>query len=310
MDAPSSYRVRLHRMRLRGIGFAEAVGRTPQALESLRGPLGGGDVDAVVTGVESWKLTDCAVLAERTAHIRTLDVAPLSRHDVRDLIACDVTGLAELADDERVSDGELCERCLALRGQPLSEIRIRRLARERARIWLFLASKPEVPSTEEELLRLYEVANADEPHFCATFPARLRTKDDPIPFTLHWNHIDRVPLEPGFETLSGSQIPKAVEALLDFAARTDIACEWVAFTSYFLVGRIHPFRDGNGHLARMLTIALLARRYSAERLLALVASMQKHRGELVQLQSDVQLGKAELTDIVGYLLDLLAGDAC
>ena len=105
--------------------------------------------------------------------------------------------------------------------------------------------------------------------------------------------------------MDADAIPGAVDDLLAFVTREDIAVEWRAFASYFLAPRIHPFRDGNGHFSRMLVASLLASRYSCERLLALNVRMQERRTDIVECQRDIQLGDADVRDLVAFLLELL-----
>ena len=83
------------------------------------------------------------------------------------------------------------------------------------------------------------------------------------------------------------------------------SAEGVAFTSYFLLLRIHPFRDGNGHAARMLVLALLAPHYGTEQLVRFVARMQESREGLMGLLGDIRLQKSEICDLAAFMLSLL-----
>ena len=258
------------------------------------------------TGVGQWQLswTDELLFETEAARARAAGLGPSSSLALRQLVAGGVSQLSELACDTRVSDGELCERCLALRGGPLAEGPLRRNARERARAWLFLSSDPKPPAHEEELLSFYEAANRLEPHYCETVPARFRTAEDPMPFT-RVGLFDRKPAPPECETDAADEIPRDVDSLLRFVGRRDLLAEWVAYASYFLLLRIHPFRDGNGHVARMLVLALLAPHYGTEQLVHFVARMQGHKEDLVGLLGDIRLQKSEICDLVAFMLSLL-----
>ena len=94
-------------------------------------------------------------------------------------------------------------------------------------------------------------------------------------------------------------------ALLHFVGRANLPAEWVAFASYFLLLRIHPFRDGNGHTARMLALALLAPHYGTEQLVRFVARMQERRDALCGYLGDIRMRRSEIGDLVAFMLSLL-----
>lgn len=258
------------------------------------------------TGVGQWQLawTDELLFETEATRARAAVLGPSSSLVLRQLVAGGVSQLSELVFDTRVSDGELCERCLALRGDPLAEAPLRRNARERARAWLFLSGEPKPPAHAEELLSFYEAANRLEPHYCETIPARFRTTKDPMPFT-RVGLFDRRPAPPECETDAGDDIPGDVDALLRFVGRGDLPAEWVAFASYFLLLRIHPFRDGNGHAARMLALALLAPYYGTEQLVRFVARMQVRRKDLAGFLGNIRLQRSQIGDLVAFMLSLL-----
>ncbi|HAM15600.1 MAG TPA: hypothetical protein DCP91_07050 [Eggerthellaceae bacterium] len=258
------------------------------------------------TGVGHWQLswTDELLSETEAARARAAVLGPTSSLVLRQLVVGEVSQLSELVGDTQVSDRELCERCLALRGGPFAEGPLRRNARERARAWLFLSNDPKPPAHAEKLLSFYEVANRLEPHFCETLPARYRTAEDPMPFT-RVGLFDRRPAPPECETDAGDDIPGDVDALLHFVGRGDLPAEWVAFASYFLLLRIHPFRDGNGHVARMLVLALLAPHYGTEQLVRFVARMQERREDLGGLLGDIRLQRSDIGDLAAFMLSLL-----
>ena len=258
------------------------------------------------TGVGQWQLswTDELLSETDATRARAANGGPSSSLALRQLVAGEVSQLSGLVGDTRVPDGELCERCIALRGGPFAEGPLRRNARERARAWLFLSGEPKPPAHAEELLSFYEVADRLEPHYCETIPARFRTADDPMPFT-QVGLFDQRPAPPECETDAAVDIPRDVDALLRFVGRGDLPAEWVAFVSYFLLLRIHPFRDGNGHTARMLALALLAPHYGTEQLVRFVARMQESREGLVGFLGDIRLQRSEIGDLVAFMLSLL-----
>ena len=76
------------------------------------------------TGVAQWQLswTDELLSETEAARARAANGGPPSCLALRQLVAGEVSQLSGLVGDTRVSDEELCERCLALRGGPLVEI--------------------------------------------------------------------------------------------------------------------------------------------------------------------------------------------
>lgn len=78
-----------------------------------------------------------------------------------------------------------------------------------------------------------------------------------------------------------------------------------AAAAYFAHGAIHPFRDGNGHAARMLALALLAPHYGTEQLVRFVARMQGRREDLVGLLGDIRLQRSDIGDLAAFMLSLL-----
>lgn len=84
---------------------------------------------------------------------------------------------------------------------------------------------------------------------------RWRTEADGLPFTgtKFAAIFGTMPLDPGNETANPADIPLLVDEIVSFAAREDLPPELVACGMPYLVFRIHPFKDGNGHVLRMLT---------------------------------------------------------
>ena len=168
------------------------------------------------------------------------------------------------------------EDCITLRG-PLHEGRQRRIVRELARLQGYLADKAPIPDSAEDLLSLWETANNREPIWADDLPARFRTADDRIPFAHEKNPFEPAPPPPGFHTAPPEEIPDAVSRLLEWIQRRDLSRELLAVSSHFLLVRIHPFPDGNGHTARLLCCGLLAADYSAITLTAFTNLLNKNR---------------------------------
>ena len=75
------------------------------------------------TGVGQWQLswTDELLFETEATWARAAVLGPSRSQALRQLVAGSVSQLSGLVGDMRVSDDELCERCLALRGVPLVE---------------------------------------------------------------------------------------------------------------------------------------------------------------------------------------------
>ena len=203
---------------------------------------------------------------------------------------------------------ELCEHCLEARG-PLERGPARRMLRERARIHLVLANGSHGLRCRCDLLEMWDAATRREPEIRQFVgEPRWRTAADGTPFTgTKLAAIYGVtPLSPGNETADPEDIPELAEDIVRFATRDDLPPEVVALGLLYLVFRVHPFVDGNGRTARMLSSCLMHRAgYNEATLLAYVDGYRIHRGESCRLSQRVSLGSARTEDHVAFHLNIV-----
>ena len=169
------------------------------------------------------------------------------------------------------------EFCLKLRGGVL-EARQRRLVREQARLLEYLAEGAPVPDSAGAVLSLWEMANRLEPRWHDDLPAHFRTSGEHIPFAYErGNPLNPGTVPPGAASSPPEDILEAVARLLEWVRRQELQPELAAFAAYFLFFRIHPFPDGNGHTARLLTCSMLAPVYSTVTLTAFLALLYENK---------------------------------
>lgn len=166
--------------------------------------------------------------------------------------------------------------CLTLRGS-FREGRVRRLVREQTRLLSYLTDGAPIPDSADGVLSLWEIANRMEPRWADDLPAHFRTPDERVPFAHGKNPFVSAPVPVGYETSPPEEIPEAVSRLAEFVQRQDLPQELAAFTAHFLLVRIHPFPDGNGHTARLLCCGMLAEKYSAATLTAFLSLMHENK---------------------------------
>ena len=73
----------------------------------------------------------------------------------------------------------------------------------------------------------------------------------------------------------------------------------------FALWYVHPVRDGNGHLGRMLACAMLAGCYATPTLLAFVSQMQAKRAEVSRAIVAIVRGQEDLGPFVYLFLATL-----
>ena len=200
--------------------------------------------------------------------------------------------------------GAFCDFCLSMRG-PLQEGRQRRIIREQARMLDYLADHAPIPDSAEALLQLWETANRREPRWHDDLPAHFRTADDPIPFAHGRNPFEPGPIPPGYRTSPPEEIPEAISGLTAWIRRRDLSPELLAFSTVFLLYRIHPFSDGNGHTARLLCCGLLSSHYSAVTLTAFIGLMHEFRRSVFDATMLAELSTGDLLPECCVLLRLL-----
>ena len=222
----------------------------------------------------------------------------------RAIAAAGVDAAEDLARSLGVSDYDLQDLCLALRGEPWSQALVRRDMRERMRIWRRLSEGGfAVPSTTTELLALWTEANSGEiALYTEAETARLRTR---TPFAHGKIPFEHRAVDPGRETVDAKDLPREVGNLVAFIARDDIPVEYHAAASLFALWYVHPFPDGNGHVGRMLACSMLAGGYSTPTLLAFVWALQSSRERISETIAGIVGDQGDLLPFAELFLELL-----
>ena len=171
--------------------------------------------------------------------------------------------------------------------------------RERERVLRCLREGTPLPQTAGDLFRLREAAAEGDEFPGGGAAVRFRREGEHIPFS-----GDSGIVRPGWETVPPERIPRETESLLRFL-RADLPCELKAVSAYFLLGRIHPFRDGNGRTLRMLYCMLLSGSYSVPTLLSALAGLQANRVLLAEAESRTNGRREDLSGFGCLLLRVL-----
>ena len=111
---------------------------------------------------------------------------------------------------------------------------------------------------------------------------------------------------PGKETLPPERIEGAVGELLSFANVSDLPPEERAAIAKFSLEYIHPFRDGNDHVGRMLMCRMLTPEYSPITLLSFVAVLQGRRAEVSCAIADAVRTRSDTAPFARLMLDSLS----
>ena len=151
--------------------------------------------------------------------------------------------------------------------------------RERIRIWRVLEQERAcIPHDIDGLLALWAEANKGEVAvYSESETAQLRRG---IPFAHGEDYFAQTTPTPGRKTVDPNAIEGETRKLLAFMQRPGITPELHAAMTLFALWYIHPVRDGNGYLGRMLVCIMLAGRYVTPTLLAFVSLMQAKRAEI------------------------------
>ena len=216
-----------------------------------------------------------------------------------------VPAAREAACDTARSTEDFWSWCLSLTGQPWGEARARRDMRERIRVWQHVREEGAwLPRTRDELLALWSVATKGEyPLYRESATAQFRTEG--VPFAHGAIPFEPAPLPSGKQTAPPGEIPAQVDALLRLVAESALPLEARAAAAHFALELIHPFRDGNGHCARMLACSMLARAYALPCLIALVTRVQSSRTTLSSMIGATVREHADTEPLCRYFVELL-----
>ena len=194
--------------------------------------------------------------------------------------------------------------CMKLR-TPFWEATRRKVAREQVRLIEYLKLNPPVPVTSDDLLSLWNTANRMEPLGYDDTSAHFRTATDIAPFSHRAKYTEDGMMPPGFDTASPEEIPEAVNTLLQWIHRTDVDKEIIAAAAHFILCRIHPFPDQNGHTARMLCCTLLSPDYSSATLTAFMYQLFKNRSLICNHSRFAAIAEGNMSPGVFAMLQLL-----
>lgn len=210
-----------------------------------------------------------------------------------------------LAADPTISNDELAARCYALRGEPWSEARARRDMRERMRVWRCLeAGRARVPSSVEGMFALWEEATRGEVAvYRESETAQLRRG---IPFAHAQVPFEYVAPAPGKQTVAPDEIERETRRLIEFMQADGIQPELHVAAALFALAYVHPFRDGNGRLSRLIACAFLAERYPTSTLLSLVGNLQAERVKVSSTIAEIVRREGDIGPYAVLFLELIA----
>ena len=223
----------------------------------------------------------------------------------RRFVADGVDAALLMSKDASIGTDELLERCMGLKGEPWGQVLARRDMRERVRIWRMLArGDARVPASPEELIGLWSQATAGEfPFYREASVPQFRKSG--VPFSRTDTPFEQGVPAPEKETLPPERIEDAVRELLAFANGSDLQIEERAAVAKLSLEYIHPFRDGNGHVGRMLMCILLATAYSPITLLSFVSVLQGRRMEVSRAIMDTVRARTDAAPFVRLMLESL-----
>ena len=219
------------------------------------------------------------------------------------LIAESCPGLDE-ALQESENEEAFIEACLNLRG-PFREGRIRRTAREKARLIRYLNGINTPVSSREDILKLWETAMESEPRWKDDLPPHFRTPHEGIPFSHGRSSFEPGPVPRGSDTTPSEKIPEAVDCLVKWMKRQDLQPELQSAAAFLMFIRIHPFPDGNGHAARLLSCSMLASGYSVLTLASWIDIQHEYKSVVKEAAMLTELSSGDICTPCCMLLRML-----
>ena len=181
----------------------------------------------------------------------------------------------------------------AINGLPRvpSTARRRRLARETARIYAQAgAGGLPIPVRPDDFHALWECAMAGEPRWSETEPSSaFRPAAAKIVRGRSASDVLQVCADP-------ADYEAELEGLLAFLQDATLEPEIRAACGYALFEWIHPFADGNGHVGRMLALALLQDIYSLPTMVCFSWALVRGKGRTSALFATLRSGDGTLVD--------------
>lgn len=226
-------------------------------------------------------------------------------HEVRriclDVVATDLLEVGLTMPESALDDPDSFFQ--AVRAFPFAPVTAvaRRQSREIARM-MTLANEGSlrVPASVEELHGIWGQAMFGEPRWNERFPTSdFRTDTVTIRGPLPDQEILHVCMDP-------AEMPEWLDSLIRFMADEDTPLELRATCALGMHDWIHPFSDGNGHVGRLLALALLSSRYSLPTLAFFSRELVVRRSVTTRYFGQLRSREADIRGFCRGLLGQLA----